>query len=191
MAPALDQHGPFTLITQTGRQNYPGFENHRCAKLATTMGEFHNILFRALNSAYMHSRTLATKSDVTDLLQYSQIICEMINEHHDWEETSYFAALEKAAGKPGLLSVNVEQHHEFEEGLHRFAAYCRDPSSERGFGDGRKFREMMDEFAPTLQKHMHAEPETFFGLRDASSEVLDRVFAEQEKLVIKKANPWT
>ncbi|KFX93313.1 hypothetical protein V490_04897 [Pseudogymnoascus sp. VKM F-3557] len=138
---AVNDDPPFTLLTSTGRASYPSSSTHQCAYMASIMGEFHNCLLRGLNSAYRHSFTTPPSRDAADLLRYSLLVCSLISAHHDWEENSYFPALEALAGQPGILDSNVVQHHEFEDGLAAFKAYC-ETTTGNGFS-GEEFRERM------------------------------------------------
>ena len=192
MATSIDDgsnNHPFTLIWSTGRKDHPELEKHRCAYMATIMAEIHNVIIRALNSAYANAGNVkpGTK-EAADLLQYSQIICEMIQTHHDWEETSYYPAVEAFAKQPGILQQNIEQHQAFEEGVHKFHEYCKGASkAEYTTVD---FRTLINKFSQPLNRHFHEEPALFYSLGHLDSEGLDRVFLEQEKIVLAKADPW-
>lgn len=117
---------------------------------------------------------------------FAQVCCEVLDIHHDWEENSYFPALEKAAGKPGLFQGDVQQHHAFEAGFKRFQTYCQETTKEEF--SAQKFRALIEDFAPSLNKHLHAEPPTFLKLKDVDSEELSRVYLEQEKIALSHAN---
>jgi hemerythrin-like domain-containing protein len=182
---------PFKLIENTGRQKYPEFEKHRCAYMCSIMGEIHNCIFRALNSAYLNSERVKPGSpDVPNLLMFCHFVCQLMGAHHDWEETSYFPALEKFAGAPGLLKSNVEEHGTFEEPLSDFNAFCINPNTAKLYSP-EKFRAMIDEFAPALGSHLHAEPETLYRLRHFDSTELEKVSEEQNKIVVAKGDSWT
>ena len=180
--------GPFTLISDTGRQQYPDFTSHRCSHMASIMGDFHNNLIRAFNTLYEQADKIEPGSrDVTDFLSYSQVVCEIVDMHHDWEETSYFPAVEAFAKEPGILGSNVAQHEAFEAGLHRFSAYCK---SKGGDYRATRYRELIDSFALPLEQHLHEEPATFYRLRFVDSEGLRKVSEEQDKIALAKADPW-
>lgn len=180
---------PFTLIRRTGREDHPELEKHRCAHMATIMAEIHNVMIRALNSAYDHAgRVRPGTKQATQLLQYSQIICEMIETHHEWEETSYFPAIEAFAKQPGILQQNIEQHKAFEQGIHNFSEYCKATSKDEYTTS--TFQALIDEFSQPLNKHFHEEPALFYSLGPLDSEGLDRVFLEQGKIAMAKADPW-
>lgn len=185
---AVNDDPPFTLLTSTGRASYPSSSTHQCAYMASIMGEFHNCILRGLNSAYRHSFTTPPSRDAADLLRYSVLVCSLISAHHDWEENSYFPALEALAGQPGILDSNVVQHHEFEDGLAAFKAYC-ETTTGNGFS-GEEFRERMRAFAPSLDKHLSTEPETFYRLRELNSEALLKVYQEQAKIALAKGDVW-
>jgi hemerythrin-like domain-containing protein len=152
------------------------------------MTELHNILIRGLNSAYHHAERIKPGTqDTADLCLYSQFLCELIKAHHDWEENSFFPALEAFAGQPGIFNFNIQQHHAFEDGLQKFHEYCK--QSEEKFSPQR-FRDMIDEFAPSLEKHLHEEPLSFYRLRHLDSDGLSKVYLEQAKIARSKADPW-
>ncbi|KFY43848.1 hypothetical protein V494_01785 [Pseudogymnoascus sp. VKM F-4513 (FW-928)] len=185
---AVNDDPPFTLLTSTGHTSYPSSYTHQCAFMASIMGEFHNCILRALNSAYRHSFTTPPPRDAADLLRYCLAICSMISAHHDWEENSYFPALEAFAGQPGILASNIVQHHEFEDSLAAFQAYCEATTGE-GFS-GEEFRSKMRAFAPPLERHLSGEPETFYRLRELDSGALLEVYRKQEKIALAKGDMW-
>lgn len=153
------------------------------------MAEIHNVIIRALNSAYHHAGNVKPGTqDAANLLQYSQIICELIETHHDWEETSYYPAIEAFAQQPGILQGSVEQHKAFEKGMHNFHEYCRATSKEEYTSSS--FRALIDEFSRPLNKHLHEEPTVFYSLGPLDSNRLDRIYLEQEKIVVAKGDPW-
>jgi hypothetical protein len=49
---------------------------------------------------------------------------------------------------------------------------------------------MIDEFAPSLEKHLHEEPLSFYRLRHLDSDGLSKVYLEQAKIARSKADPW-
>lgn len=181
---------PFTLISSIIREDYPhDFQQHRCVLMASVMAEFHNILIRSFNSAYQNAEGIKPGTqDAEDLLLYSRFLCEVMIMHHDWEETSYFPALETFAGQPGILGSNVQQHHAFEKGLGRFLEYCKQPKEQFS---AQKFQALIDEFAPALEKHFHEEPPSFYRLRHLDSDGLSKIYLEQEKIALSKSNPWS
>ncbi|OBT81163.1 hypothetical protein VE02_10351 [Pseudogymnoascus sp. 03VT05] len=164
---AVNDDPPFTLLTSTGRASYPSSLTHQCAFMASIMGEFHNCVLRAINSAYRHSFTTPPSRDAADLLRYSLTICSMIAAHHNWEETSYFPALEALAGQPGILALNIVEHH-----------------------NGEEFRARMRAFAPSLERHLSGELETFYRLRELDSGALLEVYRKQEKIALEKGDMW-
>lgn len=156
--------------------------------MTSGMTELHNILIRGLNSSYHHAERIKPGTqDAADLCLYSQFLCELIKAHHDWEENSFFPALEAFAGQPGIFNSNIQQHHAFENGLQKFHEYCK--QSKEKFSPQR-FRDMIDEFAPSLEKHLHEEPLSFYRLRHLDSDGLSKVYLEQAKIARSKADPW-
>ncbi len=73
------------MFTRTGREKYPEYENHPCAHLCSVMGEFHNMIYRSLNSAYAWSYRVSGVEG-QDLMDYTATVLKMIHLHHDWEE---------------------------------------------------------------------------------------------------------
>lgn len=72
--------------------------------------------------------------------------------HHNWEEASYFPALEKFAGQPGILESDVDQHHAFEKRLQTLHEYCQVPMEQFST---QKLRGLIEDIAPALNKHLH------------------------------------
>jgi hemerythrin-like domain-containing protein len=179
---------PFSLITSIRLDDYPGFQEHTCVMIAATMAEFHNILIRSLNSVYKSSEGVKSGTrDAADLLLYGQFLCDMIEVHHSWEETSYFPALEKFAGQRGILESNVEQHHAFEKGLQTLHEYCQIPTERFST---QKLQGLIEDIAPALNKHLHEEPLSFYRLRHLDSSGLRKVYEEQKEIARAKGDIW-
>jgi hypothetical protein len=98
-----------------------------------------------------------------------------------------FPALEAFANSPGLLSSNFAQHKAFEDGLHSFYTWLEDPKTVSTW-TGKLFREKLDAFAPALNGHMHAEPESFFLLKETDSKALQVVYEEQARIAQAKGD---
>jgi hypothetical protein len=61
-----------------------------------------------------------------------------------------------------LMEGNVEQHRAFTPGFEAFERYVRECEAEEF--DGQKLRELVEEFAEALVKHLHEEIETLRAL---------------------------
>jgi len=71
------------------------------------MAHAHNTFLRALNSIYQSAPHVHTPTDIRDLLFYGTCWYSMVEHHHHFEETDFFPAVERIAGKPGLMQQNV------------------------------------------------------------------------------------
>lgn len=152
------------------------------------MCEFHNTLFRGFDALYLQAPYVSSSDPVraANFLFYSATLCSILHIHHDWEEVSYFPALERIAGKPGLFQVNVVQHDAFEKPLAAFEEWCLNTKGEDY--DAETYQKMIMAFASPLDQHMRAEPATFLGLKDTDTDELMKVYKEQEKVAMAKGD---
>jgi sterol-4alpha-carboxylate 3-dehydrogenase (decarboxylating) len=168
---------PFKLISNTGAKSNPKIpSNHFCVKNAKLMALTHNTIFRALNAIYTQAlHVTAGTQEAVDMLTYCTIVFEFIHHHHNFEETIYFPGIEKAAGIPGLMDSNIEEHRKLDEGLESFRKFsettCKDAYS------GEKLRGILDSFATVFEAHMHAEITAILDLHDKiDSETLRKIY---------------
>lgn len=139
--------------------------NHYCIKNARIMAATHNTIFRALNSIYHHASIISPGTqEAADLLTFCTFTYEFIYHHQLGEEMIYFPEIEKAAGKPGLMQINIDQHAAMDEGLLKFHKYAENTRKENF--DGVKLRELIDAFKPAYEKHQHEEIQTILNLHN-------------------------
>lgn len=180
---------PFTIFRETGRSKLPPkFQNHTAALMCSIMGDFHNILFRSFNALYLQAPLISINDPrkASNFLLYSSILCEVLHEHHDWEENSYYPAIEEFANRPGLFQRPIEQHQAFDKGLKRFHAYVESTLGEQF--DAKVYQELILDFAPVLNEHMLAEPDVFLQLTDLDSDALQKVYKKQEEIALAKGD---
>jgi hemerythrin-like domain-containing protein len=135
------------------------------------MANVHNTFIRTLNTIYLSAPYIATPSLAADFFQYCRSLGSLLYLHHSQEEAVLFPALEKLAGKKGIMEVNVQQHDVFQPRLAEFNKYVEttkpaDYSAER-------VRELVDAFAPALMTHLADEIPTLMGLREYGQKVKD------------------
>lgn len=69
----------------------------------------HNVIIRGLNSIYLQAPHLKP-SDHSSFISYCKCWAELLDEHHDMEESVFFPEIERITGKVEIMDVNVEQH---------------------------------------------------------------------------------
>jgi hemerythrin-like domain-containing protein len=72
----------------------------------------HNSFIRGFNSIYQQAPRIQA-IDRKDFIGYCMAWVDCVDQHHHYEETEFFPALDKAAGKVGLMDGAVEQHGPF------------------------------------------------------------------------------
>ena len=75
----------------------------------------HNSFIRGFNSIYQQAPRIAL-SDHKDFIGYCLAWHACIEEHHHYEETNFFPAIDKAVGEEGVMNWEVEQHGRSSEG---------------------------------------------------------------------------
>jgi len=73
----------------------------------------HNSFIRGFNSIYQQAPRVTLAADKTDFVGYCIAWRNCVSQHHHYEETEFFPALDKAAGKNGLMDGAVDQHGTF------------------------------------------------------------------------------
>ncbi|KAH0536019.1 hypothetical protein FGG08_007086 [Glutinoglossum americanum] len=180
---------PFRLITSTGaksRSDIP--QDHYCRRNAQVMALTHNTIFRGLNAIYHQApHVLPGTQNATDLLFYCAVAYDFIHNHHVTEESTYFPEIEKAAGIPGLMNANIEQHRSLEAGLELFRKYAEETPKEAYNAD--KLRRIIDGLAGPLGDHLHEEIPTILDLHDkVSSAALRRAYSHMHNAAEKSSN---
>lgn len=69
----------------------------------------HNVIIHGLNSIYLQAPHLKP-SDHSSFISYCKCWAQLLNEHHDMEESVFFPEIERITGKVEIMDVNVEQH---------------------------------------------------------------------------------
>lgn len=71
----------------------------------------HNSFIRGFNSIYQQAPRV-TSPDKADFAAYSLAWHSCVEQHHHYEEKEFFPAVDKAAGKTGLMGHAVQEHGE-------------------------------------------------------------------------------
>ncbi|KKY20809.1 putative hemerythrin hhe cation binding domain-containing protein [Phaeomoniella chlamydospora] len=182
---------PFTLITNTNIDAWTDIPpNHPCITLAQKMAEVHNTFIRLCNASYIQAPQIKPgTADASDFLTWNKYIVDMIHEHHDSEEEEMFPLLENLVGTPGILSGNVDQHQAFHDALEKFESYCKNTKADDYSSE--KVRQLWEELAPALNKHLMDEPETFYRLKDTDPKELQKLLDQFNKAAEKKTDLFT
>ncbi|KFY56112.1 hypothetical protein V496_06800 [Pseudogymnoascus sp. VKM F-4515 (FW-2607)] len=125
-----------------------------------------------------------TLSQVRRRQPRSPPICQILH-HHELEETVLFPGFEREAGVEGIMAANVVQHHEFAPGFDIFVKYvkdCSDDKSEERF-EAKKFRQLIDGFAPKLTLHLADEIPTLLSLDKYDEKKMKKIYDDFEKVV--------
>jgi hemerythrin-like domain-containing protein len=173
---------PFRLITETGVKTRPEIpQDHYCRTNAQTMALTHNSMFRGLNAIYNQALQVRPGSDdAADLLLYCIMVYDFIHNHHQMEEAVYFPGIKNAAGRPRLMSSNVEQHRDLEKGLQKLRKYAEETTKEAY--DANELRGIIDELGEPLGVHLRDEIPTILDLHDkVGSKELQAAYLDMEK----------
>lgn len=76
---------------------------------ASHMTLSHNSFIRGFNSIYQQAPRI-TESDSKDFIGYCLAWHACVDEHHRYEETKLFPAIEEAVGEKGVLDGEVDEH---------------------------------------------------------------------------------
>jgi len=143
------------------------------------MAFFHNAVLRGINCIYLQAPHVKKPEDVEDLLFLTRLWTKWLINHHEVEEDRIFPGFEKIIGKPGVLQVNVEQHHLFSGGLEDLLAYATSTSPKDYSGD--RLRSIINGFAEPLCTHLHEEIDTLLSLRSYDGPALLKVWKENNR----------
>lgn len=69
----------------------------------------HNVFIRGMNSIYIQAPRL-NPEEHADFIHYAKCWAEILDAHHNMEETSLFPQIEAKTGEIGIMEVNVQQH---------------------------------------------------------------------------------
>ncbi|KAL9056304.1 MAG: hypothetical protein Q9162_002995 [Coniocarpon cinnabarinum] len=148
------------------------------------MANAHNCMIRGINAIYQQAPHVHSTQDKSDLLFFVYAWSRWVIEHHDMEEKVMFPGFEEAAGKPGILSANVDQHAAFEAGLlhlHKYASIKPEQFS------ADELRSRIEAFQGVLQQHLNDEVQTLLALRPYDSERLADAFDRGERYARDKS----
>jgi hypothetical protein len=179
---------PLELIPVTGIENRPDVpKDHSAVDIARNMVQLHNIIFRGFNSSY--NQCLAVKAgtpEARDFLIYNQILFETIEAHHYSEETYFFPELEKFTGEKDLMTVNIAQHRDFDDGLHKLRDYAYGTDAKDY--DGEKLKAILDKLGPVLAKHLRAEIATLLDLSKYDSAGVKKLWLDVDPKAVAHLN---
>ena len=109
-----------------------------------------------------------------------------MHHHHDAEEEEFFPSIERITGVQGLMQRNVEQHRAFTPGFEAFQKYAEScPPREY---DGQRLRQLVDDFAEPLIKHLREEIDTLRALNTYDSEQIRQAYKRFEKMLMDTDN---
>ena len=69
----------------------------------------HNAFIRGFNSIYQQAPRIQP-SDTKDFIGYCLAWHDCVEEHHRYEETLFFPAIEDAVGEKSVMDGEIEQH---------------------------------------------------------------------------------
>ena len=132
--------------------------------MASKMAHTHNCIIRGINSIFLQAPHVHASVDIADLLFFSKVWCDWVAHHHRLEEEHMFPQWEHLIGKPSFMQQNIEQHNAFEPGLNRLHEYATrtDPTN----FDAEILRNIINDFATVLQRHLSDEIETLLALQE-------------------------
>jgi hemerythrin-like domain-containing protein len=153
------------------------------------MAVSHNVYIRGLNAIYNQAQGVTSPGDIQDFLSFCQIWIEVIHHHHSLEEEIMFPGIERDLGKEGMMKVNLEQHHAFEEAMKEFKTYV----GITGVAEykGETVRELVDKFGKLLVSHLHEEIQNLLEIGrefDGSGEVMKKNYLAFEKKLVAQSS---
>ncbi|KIM95797.1 hypothetical protein OIDMADRAFT_75892, partial [Oidiodendron maius Zn] len=154
--------------------------------VATGMALAHNLFIRYLNSIYLQATGITRSEDVDAFLLYCRAWCTIIHEHHQGEETTFFSMIAEYTAEKDIMKTSVEQHNAFDSGIQVFEKYVTETPPKDYSGS--TLRTLIDNFAPALVKHLHAEISTLLSIgEEFGGEKLRKSYDEWEKQVMKES----
>ena len=143
---------------------------------------------RTLNAIYIQATSLSLLQDIADFLIYCQCWYETLEHHHRVEEEFFFPELEKRLDQPGLMDRNVEQHRAFHEKLDLWGKKCYELKAKDY--NGVMWRNMIDDFAVPLLKHLHDEIDTMEDLAkyDPEGVIMLELWKELDEKTVAEAD---
>jgi hemerythrin-like domain-containing protein len=176
---------PFTMIPTPGRGE-DWAKQHESVFIAREMTFAHNGILRGLNSIYQQCTHVTEPSDIKDLLQYTRMWYDWIEEHHEAEERMFFPDIEEITGVKGLMEKNIAQHHAFLPGLEELGKYSKQTKIEEY--DGLKLVDIIDRFGTSFTSHLEEEIQTLLALKVFDGPVLKKAYLKFD-IELRKGDP--
>ncbi|KAH7101357.1 hypothetical protein BKA62DRAFT_795245 [Auriculariales sp. MPI-PUGE-AT-0066] len=148
---------PFTLQTIPEKPEGVPQDFYGCA---VAMALIHNLFTRGLNSIYKHAPIVAergSEQDKSDFINFALAWYEALHAHHTGEEKWYFPEIEQAAGNPGLMQANIDQHEVFRAPLDAFNDYFLSINEDPAALNSAHVLSLVDAFATPLFEHLKDE----------------------------------
>lgn len=184
--PWADQ--PFALVKETGilsRKDIP--PDHPAVYMAQQMAHSHNVIahshnviVRGMNASFNQCLgVLPGTTEANDFLVFNQCLIEILQQHHDVEETYMFGAIERLTKIDGIMDQNLQEHKDFHDGLERFRKYVFETAA--ADYDGQTFKALLEGFGKALEKHLHNEIPTLLNLKDYDVTAVKQISKEAGK----------
>ncbi|KNZ73103.1 hypothetical protein J132_01289 [Termitomyces sp. J132] len=149
---------PFALL-----QRAPGNWDDIYDRQAIEMSISHNMFIRGINAVYLQTPKIR-KHEVKAFAFFCNSLFMMIRHHHTIEEELLFPFFESKMG-PNAMGQNLEQHHQFQEGLDDLERYIKKVLGGQAVYDGSLVIKKLDSFADDMVKHLHDELSTIESSR--------------------------
>lgn len=142
--------------------------------MAQQMALSHNVILRGMNASF--NQCLGVQPGTTeahDFLLFNQCLFEILQQHHDVEETYMFGEIERLTKIDGIMDQNIQEHKDFHDDLERFRKYVFETAA--GDYDGQTLKAMLEGFGKTVEKHLHNEIPSLLELKDYDVTGLKRI----------------
>jgi len=155
------------------------------------MANAHNGLIRSLNAIYLQCEHVHEPKDIKDFVFYIKVWGDTVHHHHHGEETNLFPQLDVLANEAGIpgspMTANIEQHREFDKGLHQLNEYSAEILAGTKQYDSKLVKAYIDGFGPILTDHLHCEIKTLLSLEVCDGAKLKKAFNDMVKGSFKTA----
>lgn len=158
--------GPYPLIVSPSRRAGATTVRDDTFKGADIMCNAHNVFIRGFNALVLQARGISLPRDVSDFCQFYLCMSETLHHHHTNEEEIFFKSLENALGRPGAMSINVQQHAAFEAAQEELDKYCSNTKLHPDEYSADKFLALTESLADPLIHHLHAEIDMLVDLKN-------------------------
>ncbi|OCL02582.1 hypothetical protein AOQ84DRAFT_269042, partial [Glonium stellatum] len=153
--PSSQADGPSKLIeTPVHAQKPLGQSSNKdqFVNAASLMALAHNMILQGLNSICRHASQVFPK-DYRAFIGYAYCRYQVIQAHHDCEETVLFPIIKQQAGGKGIMNENIEQHRAFKAGLEAYKLYLLFLSTAPQRFSRAHLDRIVDDLAPPLCEH--------------------------------------